>query len=117
MLPYLRRRLEHRLENYRDEIERHDAENVVAKRRAIQLYGWITAAYDAAQVLQYIAYMANVTRSHSLLLRALRMNLVYLPSDDDDDEWTLSDLFQGRIKWVIHLSRFYSNVFMFFSHR
>lgn len=102
VLPYVRRRIEHRLDAYRDEIESNEAttEYVVAKKRAIQLYGWVTAAYDAAQVLQYVVYMANLSQSHSLLLRALRMNLVYLPPDESaEGDWSLSDLFHRKMKY------------------
>lgn len=101
ILPYIRLKIENLLQKYRDEIE-ISHQPLTIKHRNIKLaankvYKIVTAIYETFQIYQYIVYMANLSKSHSLLLRLMRHNLTYMPPDDNQ-EWTWTDLIKGKIK-------------------
>lgn len=100
LVPYLRQKLDHLVATYTNDIEANTdpPQRRRAKQITVRCFTAVIAAYDALQVFQYIAYMAGASKSHSLQMRALRMQLVYLPNEEQD-EWTWTDLFHGKLKY------------------
>lgn len=100
LVPYLRQKLNHLIANYTNDIETNadPPQRRRAKQITVRCCTAAIAAYDAVQVFQYIAYMAGASKSHSLQMRALRMQLVYLPNEELD-EWTWTDLLHGNMKY------------------
>lgn len=122
ILPYLRTKVEKITKRWQHELE--DFPEYVKYRRVKQnlnkVWSGSVAVYELAQIFQYISYMANSNKSHSLyvfaihfesivaplplfifcrLLRAVQMNLTYLPAVPEND-WSWGDLFKGNFKWV-----------------
>lgn len=99
LVPYLRQKLDHLIAAYTNDIENNadPPQRRRAKQITVRCFTAAIAAYDALQVFQYIAYMAGASKSHSLQMRALHMQLVYLPNDEQD-EWTWTDLLNGKLK-------------------
>lgn len=100
LVPYLRQKLDRLIESYTNDIETNaePPQRRRAKQIIVRCFTAAIAAYDALQVFQYIAYMAGASKSHSLQMRALRMQLVYLPNEEQD-EWTWTDLLHGKLKY------------------
>lgn len=105
LLPYVRSKLDGLVARYKDELYEYSAtpaDNTLftrdVKRRLVQSYTTAVSIYEGLQVVQYVAYMANRSDSHSVWLRLLRMNLVYLPSDQGVEDWSWADLLSGKIR-------------------
>lgn len=104
LLPYIRTKLDGIAERYKDELHEYSPvpESTIFtrtfKRRAIQIYSTVISIYEGLQLVQYIAYMANRSDSHSLLLRFIRMNLAYLPPEQGIEDWSWTDLMSGKIR-------------------
>lgn len=104
ILPYIQKKIENVIETYRNEIDYkpETCSNIRLKQNIIRVYRIVATVYECSQVFQYVAYMANLSKSHSILLRLLRLNLDYLPPDENS-EWTWSDFFTGKIKYKYEL--------------
>lgn len=99
ILPYIQKKLENIIETFKNDIEYKPETclNIRLKKNIIRVYGIVATIYECSQVVQYVAYMANLSKSHSILLRLLKLNLDYLPPDESND-WTWTDLFKGKLK-------------------
>lgn len=113
VVPYLRLKLERVLQRFKDDDERIDATTTARqrwlKRAFVRACSTGIGIYECLQVLQYIAYMANTSASHSLAVRLLGQQLVYASDDAVGDDsmaapsvglrlpsnWCLNDLWQS----------------------
>ncbi|XP_037039757.1 peroxisome assembly protein 12 [Bradysia coprophila] len=107
ILPYLRTKIEKTVRHWQQELDDYPeyVKYRTIKRNVSKIWSGSVAVYECLQIFQYISYMANSSKSHSLLLRAVRMNLTYLPTIQEND-WSWSDLFKGNFKHSAVLTSF-----------
>lgn len=102
-LPYLKTKLERLLKKWKE--EELDGANNKHKSHFIKTYTICVGTYESLKAIQFVAYLANKTSSHTPLLRALDLSLKYLPPDETP-EWNWKDLFSGKLKIPFLLSGF-----------
>lgn len=89
-MPYARLKLERLLQRLKDDDERIDVGTTARQRWLKRAFVRACTAgigvYECLQVLQYIAYMANASASHSLAARLIGQQLVYAAGAEDGDE-------------------------------
>jgi len=107
ILPYLRTKIEKKTKKWQQQLEDLpiSVKHRIMKENINKIWNGSVAIYDCLQIFQYISYMANSSKSHSLLLRAIQMNLTYLPTDEQI-EWSWSDLLKGNIKHSAMITSF-----------
>lgn len=99
LLPYIHTKIEHLIQKWTDQCENEsmNIELLKRKRLAINIYKGFKTTHDCAQIVYCIAYLADLSKSHSVLNKLIGIQLNYLPTDTSTD-WTWSDLFLGRFK-------------------
>lgn len=95
IVPYVSTKLANLINKWKDECDDgiyDDIKEYTRKRKCIKAYKFVKGVYDCFQVVQYVGYLSNRSKTHSILNRIVGQHLVYLPIDTDLD-WTWSDLF------------------------
>lgn len=108
IFPYLAAKLDSFRQKSKDEIENaspveQKSGEMRRKKLAVQFITFARALGDSLQLVQFIAYMADVSRSHSLTNRIVRQQLNYLPPDTTVT-WSWTDLFKGKFRGTALLS-------------
>lgn len=67
------------------------------KRISIKLFNIAKGIHDCFQVIQYMRYLSDRTKSHSILNHLIGQQLVYLSADTNLD-WSWSDLFSFNFR-------------------
>lgn len=100
ILPYLLSKLNTLLERWRDECETQNStqNKIQYKKQIINVYKTLKASHDVLQIFQYLAYLSDKSKSHSVVIRLLNMNLNYLPPDTNLSAWSWSDLLTGKFR-------------------
>lgn len=99
-IPYLKSKLERRFKKWKEE-EELDSN----KSHIIKTYTIVIGVYESLKAIQFVAYLANKSPSHTPLLKALKLSLKYLPPDETPD-WNWKDLFSGKLRIPFLLSGF-----------
>lgn len=108
ILPYVSAKLEGFRQKSKDEIEnaspiQQKSKEMQRKKMEMQLITYSRALCDSLQLVQFIAYMADVSKSHSLVNRMVKQQLNYLPPDMSIT-WSWTDLFTGKFRGTAVLS-------------
>lgn len=108
ILPYVAAKLEAIRQKTKEELEstnpwQQKTMGMRGRKLAIQLITYSKAAHDTLQLFQFIAYMADMSKSHSLVNRMIRQQLNYLPPDATVT-WTWTDMLSGKFKSAAVLS-------------
>lgn len=100
ILPYLISKLNALIERWREEYETGTANDskIQHKKQIITIYKTLKASHDVLQIFQYLAYLSDRTKSHSVVIRLLNMSLNYLPPETNLTKWSWSDLFTGKFR-------------------
>lgn len=94
IVPYVSTKLANLITKWKDECDDGicDMKEYQRKQKCIKAYKFIKGVYDCFQVVQYVGYLSNRSKTHSILNRIIGQHQVYLPTDTNLD-WTWSDLF------------------------
>lgn len=100
LLPYVRSKIANLIQRWSDECE-NGATTVPLtlehRKIAITAYrSWCTIQ-DCLQLVQFIMYLANLSKSHSIANRLIGVQLKYMPTEMNM-RWTWSDLFTGNFR-------------------
>lgn len=92
--PYIKSKIDKNLAKWTEDIENgtDDWNTTRQKQTYIKLSKITKSIYDCIQVIQYIRYLADRTKSHCILNAAFGQHLVYMTADANLD-WSWSDLF------------------------
>lgn len=102
ILPYAAAKLESFRQRAKDELEnagpqQQKTKETHRKKLAVQLITYSKSLHDTMQLFQFISYMADVSKSHSIVNRCAGQQLNYLPPDATVT-WTWTDLFTGKFR-------------------
>lgn len=102
LLPYVRSKIANMIQRWQDERENGTTtavDPVTAKQRAfaINAYRSWSTITDCLQLVQFIMYLANLSKSHSIANRVIGVQLKYMPPEMNM-RWTWSDLFSGNFR-------------------
>lgn len=116
--PYISSKLSNLTAKWRNNCDDgiYDIKEYQRKRKWIKAYEIAKGAYDCFQVVQYVGYLSDRSKTHSILNRIIGQHLVYLSTETNLD-WTWSDLFSlnfrhsavltGMIFRALELSAFF----------
>lgn len=93
IVPYISTKLANKINQWKQDCDDglYDVKEYQRKRKCIRAYKCVKGVYDCLQVVQYVGYLSNRSKTHSVLNRFIGQHLVYLPIDTNLD-WTWSDL-------------------------
>lgn len=102
ILPYVATKLEAFRQNTKDTLQnttvwQQKTLEMRTKKLAVQCITSSKVVYDILQLFQFVAYMADKSKAHSLANRVMGQQLNYLPPDATVT-WTWSDLFGGQFR-------------------
>lgn len=100
ILPYIDVKLTSLIQKWNDQIDNGigmPIEESKQKKLAIRVFHGVKATRDCLQLLQTISYLADLSKSHSILNRLIDIQLNYMPPDPDL-QWTWTDLLTGKFK-------------------
>lgn len=92
--PYIKAKLTSLIERWEDDCDNEviDIKELRKKRKCISTYKIAKGIYDCLQVIQYVGYLSDRSKTHSILNRIFGQHLVYLSAETNLD-WSWSDLF------------------------
>lgn len=92
--PYINAKIANLIAKWEDDCDNDviDAQELRRKKQCIKAYKIAKGIYDCCQVVQYVGYLSDRSKSHSILNRIIGQHLVYLSADTNLD-WSWSDLF------------------------
>lgn len=100
LLPYVNAKVTKRIQKWSDELDDGVPMSPNAAQRtriAVTFLNKFKAIYGLLQCFQMIAYLADISKSHSVLNRLIGVQLSYLPPSSES-EWTWSDFLVGKLK-------------------
>lgn len=118
VIPYINKKLTNLITKWKNDCENDglDRKKTQQKKIAIKLFNIAKGMHDCLQVVQYIGYLADRTKTHSILNRLVGQHLIYL-SAETNLNWSWSDLFSlnfqksavltGMIFRALELSAFF----------
>lgn len=94
LVPYLNSKLTDLITKWKDDCENDysDRKTTARKKLSIKLFTIAKSMHDCLQVVQYIGYLSDRTKSHSIMNHLIGQQLIYLPAETNLD-WSWSDLF------------------------
>lgn len=97
--PYIKSKLDNTIAQWTLDIENGfvDGNSLKRKQTIIRLNKIVKSVFDCIQVIQYVRYLSDRSKSHSILNAAFGQNLVYM-SADTSLEWSWSDLFSMNFR-------------------
>ena len=92
--PYIKAKLTSLIERWEDDCDNDviDVNELRKKRKCISAYKIAKGIYDCFQVIQYVGYLSDRSKTHSIFNRIIGQHLVYLSAETNLD-WSWSDLF------------------------
>lgn len=108
ILPYINSKLNNIIQKWSNEIDDGVPLTPKIERRkkfVVKYYKKLNGIYDLLQCFQTIAYLANISKSHSILNRLIGIHLNYLPPDPEM-QWSWSDFLTGKLKSSTIVSSF-----------
>lgn len=118
IVPYISSKLSNLVNKWDDYCENgiYDVKEYQRKQKLIRAYKFVKGAFDCFQIVQYVGYLSDRSKTHSILNRIIGQHLVYL-SAEMNLNWTWSDLFSmnfqhsavltGMIFRALELSAFF----------
>lgn len=101
VVPYLHHKMVQRLQEWKDDYE--NGRFISQEKRILfQVVPYLKACFESIKLFQYVAYLAGKSPTHSPILRGLNLSLTYL--SEEEESWTLKDLFSGQAKLATMLS-------------
>lgn len=93
IVPYIRAKLTNIISRWEDDCDNDviDEKELRQKKKCIKAYNIVNGIYDCLQIIQYVGYLSDRSKTHSIVNRAIGQHLVYLSADTDLD-WSWSDL-------------------------
>lgn len=94
IVPYVSTKLANLIHRWSEECDDgvYNIDEYTHKRKCIKLYKFFKGVHDCFQVVQYVGYLSNRSKTHAVLNRIVGQHLVYLSTEVNLD-WTWSDLF------------------------
>lgn len=105
ILPYFRIKFEKLLTKWKLDLENINTNNsssnklkyYLYKKYIIKYYNIIIAITDFLQIFQYLYYMADKSKSHTILLRLLNIQLTYTEIEEEEP-WSWTDFLKGNLR-------------------
>lgn len=94
IVPYVSSKIANLITQWKDDCDNEIADAKVFRRKqmSIKAYKIAKGIHDCFQVVQYVGYLSDRSKTHSILNRIVGQHLVYLSAETNLD-WTWSDLF------------------------